>query len=124
MVSATEGSGRLEKLEDGYAECEVHDSRGVEIGTVVASFVYEDDPREYVAGVTTSQGTSLISLEINAMDGIGRVIEVPRPRDAVEEAAPIIGDEMALAPDTWPSCAVTMVCSPHSDGNPRAARTC
>jgi hypothetical protein len=104
VVSATEDPGRLEKLEDGYAEYEVHDSGGEKIGTVDASFADEDDRREYVAvktgvaGVTPGLGTSLIPLEICAVDDTRRVIEVSQPKETVEKAPPI-GDDMAFTPE-------------------------
>lgn len=104
MVSATEGPGRLTKLEDAYAGYEVQDSGREKIGTVDAAFVDDDDRREYVAvktgvvGLTPGQGTSLIPVEICAVDDTRGAIEVSRPKDTVEKAPPI-GDDMAFTPE-------------------------
>ncbi len=91
-------AGLLRKVEERYEGYDVQDVDGDKIGSVDATYVNEDNQREYLAvsgGLSSlipgTSGSNLIPIEICTVDNNQRVIEVSTQKDAVKNSPSLKG---------------------------------
>ena len=101
-MSSGEISGRFRRVEDRYNRYDVVDLDGDKIGTVDHTYVSESDQREYVAvsrgltGLLPGTRSSIIPLEVYAVDNTSRTIQVNAEKDLVKNSPSLgSGDEMS-----------------------------
>ena len=89
-------------MEDRYNRYDVVDLDGDKIGTVDHTYVSESDQREYVAvsrgltGLLPGTGSSIIPLDVCAVDNTSRTIQVNARKDLVKNSPSLgSGDEMS-----------------------------
>ena len=95
-------SGRFRRVEDRYNRYDVVDVDGDKIGTVDHTYVSEADQRQYVAvsrglaGLLPGTGSSIIPLDVCAVDNTSRTIRVDAEKDLVKNSPPLgSSDEMS-----------------------------
>ncbi len=91
-------AGLLRKVEERYSGYNVQDVDGDKIGSVDATYVNEDNQREYIAvsgGLSSmipgTSGSHLIPTEICTVDNNQGVIEVSTQKDAVKNSPSLKG---------------------------------
>ena len=101
-MSAGDISGRFRRVDDRYNRYDVVDVDGDKIGTVDHTYVSETDQREYVAvsrglaGLLPGTGSSIIPLDVCAVDNTSRTIRVDAEKDLVKNSPPLgSSDEMS-----------------------------
>ncbi len=101
-MSAGDISGRFRRVEDRYNRYDVVDLDGDKIGTVDHTYVSEADQREYVAlsrglaGLLPGTGSSIIPLDVCAVDNTSRTIQVNAEKEVVKNSPSLgSGDEMS-----------------------------
>jgi|SRR5215210_1481610 len=95
-------SGQFRKVEDRYSRYDVVDVDGDKIGTVDHTYVSESDQREYVsvsrglAGLLPGMGSSIIPLDLCAVDNTSSTIEVNAEKEVVKNSPSLDAtDEMS-----------------------------
>src|SRR5215213_7333414 len=95
-------SGRFRRVQDRYNRYDVVDADGDKIGTVDHTYVSEADQREYVAvsrglaGLLPGTGSSIIPLDVCAVDNTSRTSQVNVEKEIVKNSPTLgIGDEMS-----------------------------
>jgi hypothetical protein len=91
-VGASRGTGGFITVADRYDGYTVVDADGEKIGTVGTTYVNETNQSEYVAvkrglaGLIPGTGSSLIPMEICAIDNTSRTIQAQTHQDAVKNS--------------------------------------
>ena len=91
-------AGVLRKVEKRYGGFEVQDLEGDRIGSVDATYINEDNQREYIAvsgGLSAmipgTSGSNLIPVDICTVDNNRSIIEVSTQKDAVKNSPSLKG---------------------------------
>ena len=104
LARSDEISGRFRRVEDRYNRYDVVDLDGDKIGTVDHTYVSESDQREYVAvsrgltGLLPGTGSSIIPLDVCAVDNTSRTIQVNAEKDLVKDS-PSLGSGNEMSPE-------------------------
>jgi PRC-barrel domain len=94
-------SGRFRRVQDRYNRYNVVDADGDKIGTVDHTYVNEADQHEYIAvsrglaGLLPGTGSSIIPLDVCAVDNTSRTIQVNVEKEIVKNSPSLgIGHEI------------------------------
>ncbi len=103
-MGAARGTGSFRKVADRYdGDAEV-DADGDKIGTVDTTYVNEGTQKEYVAvrrglaGLIPGTGSSIIPMEICAVDNTSRTIQASTHQDAVKNS-PSLSTSQEMTPE-------------------------
>ena len=103
-MSAGGISGRFRRVEDRYNRYDVVDANGDKIGTVDDTYVNEADQREYVAvsrglaGLLPGTGSSIIPMDVCAVDNTTRTIQASTHKDSVKNS-PSLSTNQEMTPE-------------------------
>ena len=93
-MGASRGTGGFRKVADGYDGYTVEDADGGKIGTVDTTYVNEGTQSEYLAvrrglaGLIPGTGSSIIPMEVCAVDNTSRTIRASTHQDTVKKPPP------------------------------------
>jgi hypothetical protein len=91
-MGASRGTGSFRRVDDRYDGYSVVDADGDKIGTVDTTYVDEANQREYVAvrrglaGLIPGTGSSIIPMDLCAVDNTSRTIQASTHKDAVKNS--------------------------------------
>ncbi len=103
-MGASRGTGSFRSVGDRYDGYTVVDADGEKIGTVDTTYVNEGTQREYVAvkrglaGLIPGTGSSIIPIEICAVDNTSRTIQASTHQDAVKNS-PSLSTSQDMTPE-------------------------
>ena len=103
-MGAASGAGSFRKLGDRYDGYTVVDADGDKIGTVDTTYVNETNQREYVAvrrglaGLIPGTGSSIIPMDVCAVDNTTRTIQASTHADSVKNS-PSLSTSQEMTPE-------------------------
>jgi hypothetical protein len=103
-MDAGRGAGGFRKVGDRYDGYTVVDADGEKIGTVDTTFVDEASQREYVAvrrglaGLIPGTGSSIIPMDVCAVDNTSRTIQTSVHQDTVKNS-PSLSTSQEMTPE-------------------------
>ena len=103
-MGAARGAGSFRKVADRYDGYTVVDAEGGKIGTVDTTYVNEGTQKEYVAvrrglaGLLPGTGSSIIPMDICAVDNTSRTIQASTHQDTVKNS-PSLNTSQEMTPE-------------------------
>jgi hypothetical protein len=103
-MSAARGAGSFRKLGGRYDGYTVVDADGDKIGTVDTTYVNEAGQREYIAvrrglaGLIPGTGSSIIPVDVCAVDNTSRTVQVSTHKDTVKNS-PSLSTNQEMTPE-------------------------
>jgi len=103
-MSAAGGTGSFRRVDDRYDGYTVVDADGDRIGKVDTTFVNEAGQQEYVAvrrglaGLIPGTGSSVIPMDVCAVDNTSKTIQVSANKDIVKNS-PSLGTNEEMMPE-------------------------
>ena len=103
-MGASRGTGGFRKMADRYDGYTVEDADGGKIGTVDTTYVNEGTQSEYLAvrrglaGLIPGTGSSIIPMEVCAVDNTSRTIRASTHQDTVKNS-PSLSTSQEMTPE-------------------------
>lgn len=103
-MSAARGAGSFRNVRDRYDGYSVVDADGDKIGTVDTTYVNETNQREYLAvrrglaGLIPGTGSSIIPMDVCAVDNTSKTIQVSTHKDTVKNS-PSLSTNQEMTPE-------------------------
>src|SRR3712207_6630423 len=103
-MGASRGTGGFRSVADRYDGYTVVDADGDKIGTVDTTYVNETNQREYVAvkrglaGLIPGTGSSIIPMDVCAVDNTTRTIQASTHKDSVKNS-PSLSTSQEMTPE-------------------------
>ena len=103
-MSAARDAGSFRQVGDRYDGYAVVDADGDKIGTVDTTYVNEAGQREYIAvrrglaGLIPGTGSSIIPMDVCAVDNTSRTVQVSTHKDTVKNS-PSLSSNQQMTPE-------------------------
>jgi hypothetical protein len=103
-MSAARDAGSFRRVGDRYDGYAVVDADGDKIGTVDTTYVNEAGQREYIAvrrglaGLIPGTGSSIIRMDVCAVDNTSRTVQVSTHKDTVKNS-PSLSTNQQMTPE-------------------------